>query len=80
MCYRASLKGKMAPQLESPVELKEGVAGRTDICLAEGIKTGIMHLDVVAAAPIQANTPSEPMTREQDEVGGSENSEEGEGN
>ena len=49
----------------SSVELKDGATGRTDICLTEGMEAGIMHLDVVVAAPIQANTPSEPITREQ---------------
>ena len=63
--FRAAKKGKMAPQLECPVELKDGATGRTDICLTEGMEAGIMHLDVVVAAPIQANTPSEPITREQ---------------
>jgi hypothetical protein len=51
---RAEKKGKMAPQLECPVELKDGATGRTDICLTEGMEAGIMHLDVVVAAPIQA--------------------------
>ena len=63
--FRAAKEGKVAPQLECPVELKDGATGRTDICLTEGMEAGIMHLDVVMAAQIQANTPSEPITREQ---------------
>jgi hypothetical protein len=42
--YRAARKGKMVPQLESPVEVKDRAAEHTDICLTEGMETGIMLL------------------------------------